>query len=335
MRVRENKAGRQVFLESGFRLATDRDMSNEAAGLLKHFLEQRQVAGQTHVVLKPGMLDRLKQRGKPARATQAQVPTVSLPSPTRAVTPQTVTKPNLPVTAPAMKSPAAKASVSANDMPTLIAVSGSNKKEKLAALAAHAGASPELRAAGTLRETLVFASGTPDAEILFIGEAPGMEEEEAGQPFMGPAGQKLTGIITAMGLKRESVYLTHFCKFRPALDGDQAASNRAATDLEMQAFLPYVLTEIAIVSPKVVIVLGPAVAKALGLGESIMRLRGKYHQVQGVQTIVTFHPNYILREEKLAGGGMKAKREVWEDMLKVMQTVGLPISEKQNNYFKK
>ena len=66
-----------------------------------------------------------------------------------------------------------------------------------------------------------------------------------------------------------------------------------------------------------------------------MRLRGKYHQLQGIPTMATFHPNYILREEKLAGGGLKAKRELWEDMLKVMQTVGLPISEKQSGYFKK
>jgi len=181
----------------------------------------------------------------------------------------------------------------------------------------------------------VPASGTPDAEILFIGEAPGLEEEEAGQPFMGPAGQKLTGIITAMGLKREAVYLTHFCKFRPAIEGDQGTANRAATDQEMRAFLPYLLTEIAIVAPKVVIVLGPAVSKAFGLGDSMMRLRGKFHEIQGIQTMVTFHPNYILREEKLAGGGLKAKRDLWEDMLKVMQTVGLPISEKQNGYFKK
>jgi DNA polymerase len=152
---------------------------------------------------------------------------------------------------------------------------------------------------------------------------------------MGPAGQKLTGIITAMGLKREAVYLTHFCKFRPAIEGDQGAANRAATDQEMRAFLPYLLTEIALVAPKVVIVLGPAVSKAFGLGDSMMRLRGKFHEIQGIQTMVTFHPNYILREEKLAGGGLKAKRELWEDMLKVMQTVGLPISEKQNGYFKK
>jgi len=219
--------------------------------------------------------------------------------------------------------------------PALIEVTGQTKAEKLAALTAQIQASANIQALGTLRETLVPASGTPEAEILFIGEAPGLEEEEAGQPFMGPAGQKLTGIITAMGLKREEVYLTHFCKFRPATDGEQGLSNRAATDQEMRVFLPYIMTEIAIVAPKVVVVLGPAVSKAFGMGESILRLRGKHHELQGIQTVATFHPNYILREEKLAGGGLKAKRELWEDMLKVMQTVGLPISEKQNGYFKK
>jgi DNA polymerase len=311
-------------------------MSNEAAGLLKHFLEQRQVAGQTHVVLKPGMLDRLKQRGKPARPTQTPIPTVSLPTQSRTVTTQPTAQPSpKPAATPTLKSPVATAPTAGDYKPALIQVTGQTKAEKLAALAAHIQASAELQALGTLREIFVPASGTPDAEILFIGEAPGLEEEEAGQPFMGPAGQKLTGIITAMGLKREAVYLTHFCKLRPAIEGDQGAANRAATDQEMRAFLPYILTEIALVAPKVVIVLGPAVSKAFGLGDSMMRLRGKFHEIQGIQTMVTFHPNYILREEKLAGGGLKAKRELWEDMLKVMQTVGLPISEKQNGYFKK
>ncbi|MCX6853369.1 MAG: uracil-DNA glycosylase [Verrucomicrobia bacterium] len=311
-------------------------MSNEAAGLLKHFLEQRQVAGQTHVVLKPGMLDRLKQRGKPSRPAQPDVPMVSLPMQSRAAMPQPAPKPTAqPAPSTSPKSSAAVASLSSTDKVALIEVTGQTKAEKLAALAAHAGASSTIQALGTLRPILVSASGSPDADILFIGEAPGMEEEEAGQPFMGPAGQKLTGIITAMGLKREAVYLTHFCKQRPAIKGEQGIANRAATDQEMRAFLPYILTEISIVAPKVVIVLGPAVAGALSLGESMIRLRGKFHQVQGIQTIVTFHPNYILREEKLAGGGLKAKRELWEDMLKVMQTVGLPISEKQSNYFKK
>jgi uracil-DNA glycosylase len=311
-------------------------MANEAAGLLKHYLEQRRVAGQTHVVLKPGMLDRLKMRGKPARPPEPAVPMVSLPTQPRSVSPQPAAKPSpKPTVAPAVKATAALAPASANLKSTLIEVAGQTKAEKIAALTAHAEASAELRALGTLRETLVFSSGTPDADILFIGEAPGLEEEQSGQPFMGPAGQKLTGIITAMGLKREAVYLSHFCKFRPALEGDQGASNRAASDAEMSACLPYVLTEIAIVSPKVIVVLGPAVAKALGLGESILRLRGKYHEIQGIPTMVTYHPNYILREEKLAGGGLKAKRDLWEDMLKVMQTVGLPISEKQSNYFKK
>jgi DNA polymerase len=307
-------------------------MSNEAAGLLKHFLEQRQLAGQTHVVLKPGMLDRLKQRGKPARPAEAALPTVNLPTQSRAIMSQPSPE---PAAAPVLKSPVVMTTVTGDSKPALLEISGQTKAEKLAALIAQIKASANIQALGTLRETLVPASGTPDAEILFIGEAPGLEEEEAGQPFMGPAGQKLTGIITAMGLKREAVYLTHFCKFRPATDGEQGLSNRAATDQEMRVFLPYILTEIAIVAPKVVVVLGPAVSKAFGLGESILRLRGKYHQLQGIPTMATFHPNYILREEKLAGGGLKAKRELWEDMLKVMQTVGLPISEKQSGYFKK
>jgi uracil-DNA glycosylase family 4 len=326
----------------------------EAAGLLKHYLEQRQVAGQTHVGLRPGMVDRLLHRRglapqtarvaeiRPVRPAapaagwdEAAAPeAVAMLSSLKAATvpesaPVTVSAPAQPaaarVSAPAVKSPVA---------PVILEVSGSTKAEKLAALAQMAEHSPEARALGTLRETMVFAVGSPDAEIMFIGEAPGSEEERQQEPFVGPAGQKLTGILKAMGLDRREVYISNICKFRPAME-NQGWSNRPPTPVEMQTCLPYIFTEIAIIQPKILVALGKTAAEGLGLSGPVSKLRGQFYTVQGLPTMVTFHPSYILREEKLADGGKVAKRQVWEDMLQVMEKVGLPINEKQRGYFKK
>ncbi len=301
-------------------------MSNQAAGLLKHYLEQRVLAGQTHVVLKPGLLDQMQGRKKPAAQPLPQARPAAKPE-------SKVERASTPIAATFDRPATRKASIM--ESPALIAVSGNTKAERLAALAAIAEQSPQARELGTLRETMVFSVGDPEAQIMFIGEAPGDEEELQREPFVGPAGQKLTGILTAMGLKRSDVYLSSICKFRPAINGDQGSTNRAPTDAEMAACVSYVLTEIAIVAPKIIIALGASVCKGLGIGEGVMRLRGKFYDVQGIPTMVTYHPSYILREERLAGGGLRAKREVWEDMLKVMEKNGMTISEKQRGYFKK
>lgn len=310
-----------------------------AAGLLKQYLEQRQVAGQTHVGLRPGVLDKMTGRSaRPAVAPQRA------PEPRRVVesfseeraAPASLLREafEAPAVAPA-PAPARVATAKAPAaVPTLIEVPGTTKAEKLASLAQIAEQSPEARALGTLRETMVFAVGSPDAEIMFIGEAPGSEEERQQEPFVGPAGQKLTGIIKAMGLDRSEVYISNICKFRPAME-NQGWSNRPPTPVEMQTCLPYIFTEISIVQPKVLVALGKTAAEGLGLSGPVSKLRGQFYQVQGLPTMVTFHPSYILREEKLADGGRVAKRQVWEDMLQVMEKTGLPISEKQRGYFKK
>lgn len=296
-------------------------MSNPAAGVLKQYLEQRQVSGQSHIILRPGMLDRLRQQ-RQVRSDRVRDIRQIL------ATDQPVEKAAPP--APLIETPAPQAKAPSR----LIEVPGATKTEKLAALSKIAEASPEARALGTLRQTMVFAVGSPDAQIMFIGEAPGSEEERQQEPFVGPAGQKLTGIITAMGLKRSDVYISNICKFRPAME-NQGFSNRAPTPVEMQACLPYVLTEIAIIQPRIIVALGATAATGLGITGPVSKLRGKFYEVQSIPAMVTFHPSYLLREEKLAGGGIRAKREVWEDMLQVMEKTGLPISEKQRGFFKK
>ena len=217
--------------------------------------------------------------------------------------------------------------------PGLIEVPGVTKADRLAALAALAENAPEARALGTLRETMVFATGSPDAEIMLVGEAPGAEEERLREPFVGPAGQKLTGILKAMGLERAQVYISNICKFRPSLP-NQGGSNRAPTPEEMRACRPFILTEIEIVRPKVIVALGATAMQGLGLQGAVSSMRGRFHEVGGIPLMVTWHPSYILREERNSGGqAFAAKRQVWEDMLKVMEKCGMAVSARQRGYF--
>ncbi|MCB1228062.1 MAG: uracil-DNA glycosylase, partial [Verrucomicrobiales bacterium] len=132
-----------------------------------------------------------------------------------------------------------------------------------------------------------------------------------------------------------SVYISNICKFRPAMGDpheDQGTRNRKPTPVEMRSCLPFILTEIALIQPRCIIALGATAAEGLGLEGSVGRLRGTVHEVSSIPTIVTYHPSYILREEA-TGGGLGTKRQVWEDMLRAMEILGMPISEKQRSFF--
>ena len=208
-------------------------------------------------------------------------------------------------------------------------VLGGSKAEQLAGLRSQAENWAPARALGTLREKMVFATGSPDADIMLVGEAPGHNEEKEGEPFVGPAGQKLNDILKAMGVKREDVYISNLVKFRPALPR-QTTNNRKPTPVEMAACLPLVLAEISVVKPKVIIALGGTSAEGLlGLEGTVGSMRGKWHDVSGVPVRVTYHPSYLLQ----SGGSNDVKRALWEDMLAAMEKLGMPISEKQRCYF--
>ena len=230
-----------------------------------------------------------------------------------------------PATAPAPQKPAT---------PSRIQVPGQSVEEQLAHLAAQAESDPKPRALGTLRDTMVFAVGSPQATLMFVGEAPGAEEERQREPFVGPAGQLLTKIITnAMGLRREDVYISNICKFRPSMGEGQGSRNRPPTPEEMAACLPYVLTEISLIRPQVIVALGATASTGLGIEGTVGRLRGRFHDLNGTPVMVTYHPSYLLRQDQ-DGKGMEARRLVWEDMLLVMEKLGMSISEKQRNFFK-
>lgn len=208
-------------------------------------------------------------------------------------------------------------------------VSGGSKAEQLAGLRSQAENWAPAKSLGTLREKMVFAIGNADAEIMLIGEAPGHNEEKEGEPFVGPAGQKLNDILKAMGVNRGDVYISNLVKFRPALPR-QTTNNRKPTPEEMTACLPLVLAEIAVVKPKIIIALGGTAAEGLiGLEGTVGSMRGKWHEVSGIPTRVTYHPSYLLQ----SGGSNDVKRALWEDMLAAMEKLGMPISEKQKAYF--
>ena len=176
---------------------------------------------------------------------------------------------------------------------------------------------------------LVFGVGNLNADLFFCGEAPGADEETQGIPFVGRAGQLLTKIIQAMGLAREKVYIGNIMNWRPEMD--TPFGNRPPTQEEMQFCLPYLIEQVQIVKPKAIIALGAtAVNGLLGYDKSrkMSEVRGTWKEFCGIPLMITFHPSYLLRNNTNA-----VKRLVWEDMLKVMDRVGMEISEKQKGYF--
>ncbi len=229
-----------------------------------------------------------------------------------------------PVAVPATEAPASAPVVKQDAI-----VSGSGKAEQLAGLRKQAENWAPAHALGTLREKMVFATGNPDAEIMFVGEAPGYNEEKEGEPFVGPAGQKLNDILKAMGIQREDVYISNLVKFRPSLP-KQTTNNRKPSPEEMAACLPLVMAEISVVRPKLIIALGGTAAEGLlGLEGTVGAMRDKWHDLSGIPARVTYHPSYLLQ----SGGSNDVKRALWEDMLAAMEKLGMPISEKQRGFF--
>ena len=188
---------------------------------------------------------------------------------------------------------------------------------------------------------VVFGVGNLDASIMFVGEAPGGDEEDQGEPFVGRAGQLLNKMIKAMGLERGQVYIGNILNWRPEMgarnpDGSQTG-NRPPTAQEMAYCLPFIRAQIAIIRPKVLVALGKtAVDGLLGADrfKSMGAARGTWHSYADTPLRASYHPSYLLRQEGLtSAGAKKIKRDAWEDMLAVMEQAAVPISEKQKNFF--
>ncbi|MBL9194482.1 MAG: uracil-DNA glycosylase [Opitutaceae bacterium] len=181
---------------------------------------------------------------------------------------------------------------------------------------------------------VVVGVGDLNARIFFCGEAPGAEEEVVGEPFVGPAGQLLNRMIQAMGLQRKEVYIGNIMNWRPELptaSGQEQVGNRPPTAEEMSYCLPFFRAQLEIVNPEVIVALGSTAAQGLfGMGsfKALGEIRGQWKLFGEKPVMVTYHPSYILRN-----ASNRSKRAIWEDLLKVMERVGIPISERQRKYF--
>ena len=175
------------------------------------------------------------------------------------------------------------------------------------------------------RQNVVFGVGNIDSPLMFVGEAPGADEDRQGEPFVGKAGQLLTKIIQTMGLSRDTVYIANILKCRPDTPG-QSAGNRKPTPQEMETCIPYLHEQIDLIKPRVLVALGgTAVEGLLGKTSGIMKLRGNWQTYRGIPLMPTYHPAYLLRNQALS-----EKRRVWEDMLAVMEKLEMPPSATGN-----
>ena len=178
------------------------------------------------------------------------------------------------------------------------------------------------------RTQVVFGVGNLEADLMFVGEAPGEEEDLQGEPFVGKAGELLTKMIGAMGLRREDLFIGNVLKCRPDMPTGESG-NRKPVASEMATCLPYLQEQIDIVRPKVIVALGLTALDGLtGDKRPMKEARGHWMDFQGTPFMVTYHPAYLLRNQAVS-----EKRKVWEDLLLVMERLKLPISEKQRNYF--
>ena len=180
------------------------------------------------------------------------------------------------------------------------------------------------------RTQVVFGVGNPAAELLFVGEAPGADEDELGEPFVGMAGQLLTKIIQAMGFERSDIFIANVLKCRPDMPPGKSG-NRKPKPAEMATCLPWLGEQIALIKPRVIVALGATATEGL-LGETspLRDLRGRWLEFQGIPVMVTYHPAYLLRNQSLS-----EKRKVWEDMLLVLEKLEKKITAKQRAFFTK
>ncbi len=163
------------------------------------------------------------------------------------------------------------------------------------------------------RKQIVFGVGNPRAELMFIGEAPGADEDIQGEPFVGRAGQLLNNMIKAMGLRREEIYIANIIKCRPP-------GNRTPERDECETCSPFLMRQIATIKPKAIVALGAVAAKTLlAINAPMMELRGHWYDFRGTKLAVTYHPAFLLRDPR-------QKKEAWKDLQMVMKELGLKVA---------
>src|ERR1700729_1074008 len=202
--------------------------------------------------------------------------------------------------------------VSFNDLAPLpeIRVAASHRADALIGIKEDIGDCTRCPLAYAGRRTIVFGDGDANARLMFVGEGPGADEDTSGIPFVGKAGQLLNNMIQAMGLKREQVYIANIVKCRPP-------ANRVPEPVEANTCDQFLLQQIDVVQPQVIVALGATAAMyLLGVKQSLGALRGRWHSCRGAKLAVTYHPAFLLRDPAQKG-------EAWKDLQRVMAEMGL------------
>lgn len=265
---------------------------------LADYVEQELDEGRTDVEVSPEVAARLRSLKPPAQPLAGSAPRGPLRPPIVAPRPPAAPSP----TERRPPAPGAARQAAAGD-PAKAAPLGDLAEITRAVAACQKCALHETR----IRTVPGQGSGAP--EILFVGEAPGADEDQQGLAFVGPAGQLLTRMIEAMGYTREQVFIANILKCRPP-------DNRTPLPDEMATCLPYLKGQIALLRPKVIVALGATATRGLlGLTEGITRLRGKWLAFEGIPLMPTFHPSYLLRTPS-------AKRDAWQDLQAVLKRLG-------------
>jgi uracil-DNA glycosylase family 4 len=255
-------------------------------------------------------------RGEPVFAVDS---VVAVPEVAAEVQPVTVTAAVVveerlaPVaTRPDLLEPAIPKLVSFDDLAPLpqARVAASQKAEALLAIQEEIGDCTRCPLAYAGRRKIVFGDGDPSARLMFVGEGPGADEDASGLPFVGKAGQLLNNMIGAMGLKREQVYIANIVKCRPP-------GNRVPEPVEANTCTQFLVRQMDVVQPEVVVALGATAAMyLLGVKQSLSALRGRWHRCRGAKLVVTYHPAFLLRDPRQKG-------EAWKDLQMVMAEMGL------------
>jgi len=217
-----------------------------------------------------------------------------------------------PLVAPALKL------ISFNDLPPVPAerVPVAERAAALEAIRAEIGDCTRCPLAYAGRRKIVFGDGSPTARLMFVGEGPGADEDVQGIPFVGKAGQLLNNMIAAMGLKREEVYIANIVKCRPP-------GNRVPEPVEANTCSQFLVRQIDVVRPEVIVALGSTAATyLLGVKQSLSGLRGRWHTCRGAKLAVTYHPAFLLRDPR-------QKVEAWKDLQMVMGELGLKAPERK------
>jgi uracil-DNA glycosylase len=253
-------------------------------------------------------------QGKPVVAAIPEVPSVSVES---AVVVEPLEETLVPSRPAFLEPPIAKLE-SFDDLAPLpeSRVAPAHKAEALLAIKEEIGDCTRCPLAYAGRRTIVFGDGDPNARLMFVGEGPGADEDTSGIPFVGKAGQLLNNMIQAMGLKREEVYIANIVKCRPP-------ANRVPEPVEANTCDQFLLQQIDVVQPQVVVALGATAAMyLLGVKQSLSALRGKWHSCRGAKLAVTYHPAFLLRDPRM-------KAEAWKDLQNVMKEMGLKAPAKK------